>query len=187
VVIGHRLMLIGHWTSIIGHLPWGVSAMSTAKDVIRDTLANSDFILKAYLADLSDGDLLVPPVEGMNPVAWQLGHLISVERDWIEKLQPGSCPALPGGFGAAHGKETAAPNPFRPFCGKAEYVQAWDAQRAATLSALDALPDAKLSAETGIEFAPTNTALLNMIGIHALMHVGQFVPVRRKAGLGIAI
>ena len=37
------------------------------------------------------------------------------------------------------------------------------------------------------EYAPTVGAVLNLIGVHDLMHAGQFVPVRRMHGKPIRI
>lgn len=156
--------------------------MPSAKDVILTTINLSEFMIQKFVSDLSDEDLLVPGVPGMNPIAWQLGHLLTAENSWIEKMKPGSCPALPAGFAAAHSKETAAPNPFPPAHSKAEYLAAWSAQRAATLGVIDAMTDEDLAKETGVSFAPTAFALLNMIGVHATEHAGQFVSVRRKLG-----
>lgn len=156
--------------------------MTTAKDVIRLSLDLSDYVVNAYLEDLTDADLLIAPVEGMNSIAWQLGHVISGECYFANIAQPGASPALPEGFDAAHSKETATPNAFKPVYTKADYLAFWKAQRAATLAALDALPEERLDAETGISYAPTVAAVLNMIGAHALGHFGQFVAVRRKLG-----
>ena len=156
--------------------------MTTAKDVIRLSLDLSDYVVNAYLEDLTDADLLIEPVEGMNPIAWQLGHLVSGERHFADVARPGSSPPLPEGFDAAHSKETATPNPFKPVYTKADYLGFWKTQRAATLAALDALPEERLDAETGIPYAPTVAAVLNLIGTHALGHLGQFVAVRRKLG-----
>ena len=64
------------------------------KDVIKQTLDMSDFILNKYLDDLSDADLRLRPVEGMHPIALQLGHLIAAERMFIEMVKPGSHPPL---------------------------------------------------------------------------------------------
>jgi uncharacterized damage-inducible protein DinB len=161
--------------------------MATAKDVIRSTIESSNFFVSAYLNDLSDADLLAVPVKGMNPIAWQLGHMLTVHADWLEKIAPGSTTPLPEGFAAAHSKETAAPNAFSPVATKAEYTAAWEAQIKAALAVLDALPADKLDAETGIEFAPTVAAMLNTIGVHVLSHAGQFVAVRRQTGKPVAI
>jgi uncharacterized damage-inducible protein DinB len=161
--------------------------MTTAKDVIRNSIEMSDFVILKYVEDLTDDELLAAAGEGMNPIAWQLGHILTAERSWVEGLKPGSCPPLPEGFEAAHSKETAAPNKFRRFASRDDYVKAWKAQREATLAVLDGLPDEQLGAETGVGFAPTVAALLNMVGVHALMHAGQFVPVRRRAGKPVVI
>ena len=50
------------------------------KDVIRNTLDTSDFIIKSYVNDLSDEELRLVPIEGMHPIALQLGHLIIAEQ-----------------------------------------------------------------------------------------------------------
>lgn len=46
------------------------------KDVFIRTIEQAAWITGTYLDDLTDGDLLIRPVPGMNHVAWQLGHLI---------------------------------------------------------------------------------------------------------------
>ncbi len=66
------------------------------KDVIAKSLDMSDFVLKSYLADLSDADLLLKPVEGMHPIALQLGHLIATERYVNDLIKPGAHPSSSG-------------------------------------------------------------------------------------------
>jgi uncharacterized damage-inducible protein DinB len=157
----------------------------TAKDAIRRSMDISEHLVQQYIGDLADADLLLRPVEGMNHIAWQLGHLISAERMFVEEVKPGSCPPLPEGFAAAHNKEAAASDDPARFRTKAEYQQLWQTQRAATKAVLDALSDADLDAPTPErwkEFLPTKGAMMNMIGDHVLMHVGQFVAVRRRLG-----
>jgi uncharacterized damage-inducible protein DinB len=161
--------------------------MSSPKDVIRYTLGASDMIVNAYVGDLSDDDFHATPFEGGNPIAWQLGHILVAERSWVEGLEPGSCPPLPDGFAAAHAKETSAPNPFPRKYSKDDYLTAWQAQRAATSAVLDGLADEQLDGASGVDFAPTVAALLNMAGVHALMHAGQFVALRRKLGKPVVI
>ncbi len=77
------------------------------KDALKLSIGMSDFIISSYLSDLSDSDILVRPVPGMNHIAWQLGHLISAEHRFVDMVKPGSCPALPAGFDEAHNKEAA--------------------------------------------------------------------------------
>lgn len=150
-----------------------------ATDVIKNTLVMGDYIQNEYLKDLSDAELLVRPIEGMNPIAWQIGHLIESERDMLEKLKPGSAPALPAGFAAAHSKEAALAGGTSGYLKKAEYEELGKKLRAASLVAIESLDAAVLDEPSGIEYAPTKGALANMLGVHVLMHVGQFAAVRR--------
>jgi DinB superfamily len=160
------------------------------KDALKLGIGMSDFIINAYIGDLSDADLLIRPVPGMNHIAWQLGHLISAEHRFVEMVSPGSCPPLPEGFDAAHSKETAKVDDPSKFLPLAKYQELWKAQRAATLAVLDGYPEANLDKADPDKyppFAPTVAALLAMSGTHALMHCGQFVAVRRQLGKPVTI
>jgi len=151
------------------------------KDVISQTLDMSDHILKRYLDGLSDADLRLRPVEGMNPIALQFGHLIASERSFMEMVKPGASPPLPSGFAETHDLKNAAKDNAR-FATKDEYIKLWDAQRAATKAALATTSDAGLDDTQGGKlppYAPTVGAIFNMAGVHALSHSGQFVAVRR--------
>ena len=104
------------------------------KDALRLSIGMSDYIVDAYIKDLDDADLLIRPVPGMNHIAWQLGHLISAERSFVEKIKPGSSPPLPAGFDEAHSKETTTLDDPKKFLSRAEYQDLWKKQRAATLA-----------------------------------------------------
>jgi hypothetical protein len=159
------------------------------KDPIRTTLAMSEMILGGYIADLTDSDLLVRAVPGMNPIAWQLGHLISSERGMMEKIVPGSCPALPEGFDEFHGRDRATSDDASGYLSLAKYQELMTAQRAATKQILESIPESDLdhAGEGFPPYAPTYGAMLNMVGIHGLMHAGQFVAVRRMLGKPVTI
>lgn len=162
----------------------------SAKYALRLNLDSSDMIIDKYIADLSDADLLIRPVPGMNHIAWQLGHLISAERHFVELVKPGSCPALPEGFDKAHTKETTTVDDPAAFYPLEKYRELWKTQRAATRAVLEQVPDSDLEKkdpEKYPAFAPTVGALLSMCGVHALMHCGQFVPVRRQVGKPVVI
>lgn len=164
----------------------------TAKDVLLESYGLNEMLLNAYLGDLSDADLLIRPIEGQNHIAWQIGHLIASENMMLEGLKPGSSPALPAGFAEAHNAKNGSAQSDDPtkFKTKDEYLALFKAQRAATIEALKAFPDADLDApgpEATRSYAPTNGSLFNMIGSHVTMHVGQFVSVRRKLGKPVTI
>ncbi len=156
-----------------------------AKDVISRTLDSGDRFIGMYLDGLEDSDLLIRPVEGMNHIAWQLGHLIASEWRMIGAIRPGACPALPEGFAEAHSKDKAASDDPKNFLPKAEYVRLASIQREATKKVLSELSSSDLdtpSPEPLAKFAPTVGSVLLLVGTHHLMHVGQFVGVRRKLG-----
>ncbi len=161
-----------------------------AKDAIRYCLDSSDAIIKRYVSDLSDDDLKSKPMEGMNPIAWQLGHLVSSERGMVEGIKPGASPALPEGFDKIHGRDNAAGLEPSSLSSKDEYLRLIDAQRAATKKVLDGLTDAELDApgpERMRSMAPTVGSVLLLAGNHYLMHAGQFVATRRKSSKPVVI
>jgi len=153
-----------------------------AKDVLRQVVEFGDMVTRAYVEDLSDADLLVRSVPGTNHIAWQLGHMISGTAHMLGELGR-KAPALPEGFQAAHGKETASSDDPAKFATKATYLALMQAMKAASLAAIDATPENALdqpAPESMREYAPTVGSALCMLGGHWLMHAGQFVPVRRK-------
>ena len=158
------------------------------KDVIKQTIGMSDFILDKYLTDLSDEDIRMRPIEGMHPIALQLGHLIAGERMFDEMVKPGSSPPLPDGFKEAHdlkNKELTDAG----FVSKAKYLELLKAQRAVTLALLDEVPESELDDTrdgTLPSWLPTVGAALLFCGLHSMNHTGQFVAVRRALKKPIA-
>jgi hypothetical protein len=160
-----------------------------AKDAIKSALGTADFVLNEYVKDLSDAELLLRPVEGMNHIAWQLGHLVCSEQQMISALGH-AMPELPAGFAERHGTEQAASDDRARFASKDKYLGLLASMHRGTLQALDATPEADLDKpgpESMRSYAPTVGAVFNMIGPHILMHAGQFVAVRRKLGKPIVI
>ncbi len=160
-----------------------------AKDVLRNTLDMSDMVISSYLKDLTDSELVERPVAGMNHMAWQIGHLIGSERHFVEMIKPGASPALPADFNEGHGRECHTLDDASKFYPLARYQELWAAQRAATRAVLEATTPEELDRTDPSfpPFAPTVGAILNLCGLHPVMHSGQFVAVRRKLGKPIAI
>ena len=156
-----------------------------AKDSIRASANLSAMVLKSYISDLDDADLMQRPGEGCNHLAWQLGHLISSEVQLLQGVAPGNELALPDGFAAAHSKEKCVSDDPAGFCTKATYVGLFDKVRSATQAALEAYPEADLDSpapEHFRSFCPTMGDMFTLIAAHPMMHAGQFVVVRRKLG-----
>ncbi len=158
---------------------------------IQAMAATSNLIIKSYLSDLDDADLLRRPQADCNHLAWQVGHLIASECHLMEGLKPGSAPELPGGFAEKHSKETVGDNDAANFLTKAEYLDLFDQVRAASSEALGALKETDLDGPNPIEKAremfPTAGAMWVLLASHPMMHAGQFVPVRRELGKPVLI
>ncbi len=156
----------------------------TPTNVFKQTMETTREVSAGYLGDMSDADLLTRPVTQANHIAWQLGHLISAEREMLTALGH-QMPELPSGFAEAHGNETAQSDDPGKFASKDEYLALMDKMRTATLAALEATPEAdfeKPAPEPMRSYAPTVAAAWVIIGIHELMHAGQWAVVRRKLG-----
>ena len=161
-----------------------------AKDMISQTLDTSDNIARTYVADLDAAQMLERPAPGMNSIAWQIGHLLSVEHKIIDGIKPGISPALPAGFDEAHSKEASLTDDTSKYLTKNEYLTLFAAQRKATKEILAGLTEAEMAAEPANTFGgmcPTTGHMFNFMGLHVMMHVGQFVPIRRKSGKPIVV
>lgn len=158
-----------------------------SRDMLLNSLDMADLVIDSYTKDMSNSDILLRPIDGMNPIAWQLGHLIGSERHFIELVAPGTSPSLPDGFDKGHGKDVPTDNAL--FYPLAKYQELWKAQRAATRAVIAKQSDADLDRTDPKfpPFAPSVGALLNLCASHPLMHAGQFVAVRRKVGKPVVI
>ena len=160
------------------------------KEALRTTMDVSLTVLKRYISDLSDADLMQRPGPRCNHLAWQLGHLISSEVALLNSVCPGKAAELPAGFAEKHGKEKTTVDDPKQFLTKQEYIDVFTKVREATVAALEGLPDAGLDApspEHMRQLFPTVGAMFVLIGSHPMMHAGQFAVVRRKLGKPVLI
>lgn len=158
-----------------------------AIQAIQAALASTQGILKMFVADLSDSDILVRPVPGANHIAWQIGHLIQAEIILVKSqaFPEAGYPALPANFDTQHSKDTASTEPAVGFLTKAEYLNLFDSIRQATVNMAGKLSESDLDKATQgplAGFAPTLGAFLILVSNHTLMHAGQFTVIRRKLG-----
>lgn len=160
------------------------------QQAITSAMDISMMVLRQYLSDLSDADLLRRPGNGCNHLAWQLGHLISSECGLLDAICPGAAPALPPGFKEKHDKANAGSDNPADFNTKQQYLELMETVRAASQKALKGMSDADLdkpSPESLRKFFPTVGQIWVLIATHPLMHAGQFVPVRRALGKPVLI
>jgi hypothetical protein len=155
-----------------------------AKDVIRQVTEFSHMLVRNYVDDLSDADLLVRSVPGANHIAWQMGHMIAGTGHMLKALGH-AAPDLPAGFDAAYTPETSMSDDAARFASKTEYLALANQMKEASLKAIDATPENSLDQpgpESMREYAPTVASALLILGSHWMMHAGQFIPIRRKLG-----
>jgi hypothetical protein len=160
------------------------------KDAIRETLNFSHFVLKSYVGDLTDAELMKRPGPGCNHVAWQLGHLIASECSLINGIRPGSAPELPAGFAEQHSKAAIGSDDQTKFCTKQQYLDLTEKVHAASLALLDSYPEADFASPSPEHFRkmfPTMGQIFLLVATHPMMHAGQFVPVRRALGKPVMI
>lgn len=156
-----------------------------AQEAIRSSSNLSSMVLKTYLSDLDDADLMRRPGPGCNHLAWQLGHLIASESQLLGMIAPEQTVDLPDGFVEAHDKDKVDNDDASAFRDKQTYESLFDKVREATLTALDGFSEADLDKPAPEDFrqwCPTVGDMFILIVNHSLMHAGQFVVVRRQAG-----
>ena len=155
------------------------------KQILADQLKMAAFLFEQLLEDLTDAELLLRPAGKANTVAWQIGHLLSSERRMVEGIAPGAGAPLPEEFEAAHAKEAAAREDSAGMRTRDEYLSLLRAQRAATLAALERLPEADLdkdSPETIRRIAPKWANVFGLAAMHQMWHAGQLTVLRRQLG-----
>ncbi len=153
-----------------------------ARDVIKMSIDMGKMISMGYLSDLTDEEMMKRPCPGCNHIIWQVGHLIGTECEMVTKISPESMPKLPAGFEQKYSKETAKSDNPADFHTKSELMALFEQTRAGTLAALEKMSEADLDKPTGVEYAPTYGAMLELQGAHWLMHAGQWAVVRRQCG-----
>ena len=79
-----------------------------SNDAIAATLTTSDMVLRSYVGDLTDSELLTRPGKDCNHIAWQLGNLISADCELLNSICPGKGIELPEGFRDSQSKENAS-------------------------------------------------------------------------------
>jgi len=157
-----------------------------AVELLTGVLKGTETVTLGFLDGFSDNDLLDRPVEGANHAAWQIGHLIVVERLILAGQLPGvNYPALPAGFEARHGRDGASLTETTGWPAKADYERLFRETREATITAVGRLTENQLDQPTQGRLAakaPKLGNLIQLIANHDLMHGGQFSVVRRKQG-----
>ena len=160
------------------------------KDLIKQSLQMSAFVINGYMEDISEEELFMRPAENANHVAWQIGHLISAEHSFMKEVMPEKVSALPANFTEKHAKEMCSENSSDKFCSKAEYMELLAKTRSETLACLEAIDESRFdedAPESIRAFCPTVGDTFMLCASHYLMHSGQIAVLRRKLDKPIVI
>lgn len=160
------------------------------QQAIYSNIDMTDMVLKSYLKDLTDVDLMTRPGPGCNHLAWQLGHLITSEQGLLNQLFPGTGISLPEGFAEKHNKSQTGNDDPKCFFGKDIYLELYRKSRQNVKEVIGKLSDAdfdKPSPENWAKMFPSVGAMLSLIASHGMMHAGQFAVVRRLLGKPVVI
>ena len=161
-----------------------------SQDTLKSTLGITNMVLGSYLGDMNGSDLLKRPGLGCNHIAWQLGHLITSNTNILNMVAPGMAPELPVGFAEKHTKEKNGSDEATDFYSKQEYLDLMKKLDAALIAAIDRSSEADLdkpSPESFRSWCPKIGDMYVLLVTHSLMHVGQWVPIRRVLGKPVVI
>ncbi|MCP3903101.1 MAG: DinB family protein [Planctomycetes bacterium] len=160
-----------------------------AKDLLKYNIDFTHSVTQAYVSDITDEEMVARAIPGSNHIAWQLGHLVSSERQLFTAV---GCdmPELPDGFDEGHSDDTRESDDAGRFLTKDQYLDFMDTMHTAAKNAIDSFDEDDLdnpAPEKMRDFFPTVGSVLMMGGSHEMMHVGQIAAIRRKLGKPIVI
>ncbi len=139
-------------------------------------------LLKMTVADMSDADLQQRPAEGANTANWQLGHLVSAQGGLLAMVG-GPAAMVPEGYAEIYGGK---PGPSTDnYLGKAQLLELFEKNHAAQVAWVNGLSTEQLDRPTPERlrmFAPNVAALIQALGVHIAMHMGQIQVLRRRLG-----
>ncbi|HVX83235.1 MAG TPA: DinB family protein [Phycisphaerae bacterium] len=153
------------------------------KSFLVSSLERSPNLLKMTVADMSDAELNERPAEGANTPNWQIGHLINAEASLLGMVGMPAV-ALPEGFAETYGRPKAGAAPGKPLT-KEQLLGLLEQVNSAGVAWARTLSDEQLAGpapERIRAIASTVADLINLVGSHNSMHVGQIQVMRRKLG-----
>ena len=159
-------------------------------EIIESSLLTAERLALMYLDDLSDEDLMQRPGLNCNTVNWQLGHLILSDHRMLAGWLGDRLPDLPTGFAQRYDKQNAAADDPKQFDTKEQLLQVYHQQRQSLLQQLKRISEDDLQTESDAAirgYAPTVGVALSMLPIHWMMHVGQWIVLRRQLGREVLI
>lgn len=163
------------------------------RSVIRTSLKTAHSLAMNLIENLSDTEMLHRPHPQCNHIKWQLGHLILSNDQMVfdslksQKIatQFSSIDQRTDGFSKRYSRERANIDRAEDFDSKQILLNIFQTQHNQLLDTLNQLSNSDLdlpAVEAIRVYAPTIGAAYTLVGLHIMMHAGQWAVIRRQLG-----
>jgi hypothetical protein len=156
--------------------------MATAQ-LFSANIQQTKGMVDSFLKDFTDADMFYRPAKSANNATWQMGHLCNSTRGMVTGCDPSVVFAFEDD--TRFGKSKASIDDPAFFPGKAEIMERFDKAMDVAAAWVAKLSEADLAApspERLRQFAPTLGNIALLLGVHPMMHIGQFSVMRRGLG-----
>jgi len=161
----------------------------TRLDMVRDQIIFARENTNLILADISPDRWYEQPVEGVNHVAWQVGHIAMAQYGLALLRQRGRQPLdrelMPKLFMRAFAKDSTPAGSPDGAVPVAEIQDVFDRIHGQVLKELETYPLEQLGEDVEPPYVgqPTRLGALLMSAHHEMLHAGQIGMMRRLLGL----
>jgi len=155
-------------------------------DILIEMLERSMSMMLKALADFSDVDMLVRPVENANHALWMVGHVCVSEARMVSAVKPEMANIVPAAFAENFPQSKDRVNEVLKPMGKAEVITQYEKVRIQTVELVRSINDTELLRPIPSPFSKGSQTtvgfMLNMPVLHSTLHLGQIQVIRRKLG-----
>jgi hypothetical protein len=157
--------------------------MLSPNDVLIHSLTGSQGLLNRLCEDLKPAEYLHRPCTGANCAAWVLGHLILTERNALKAVGLSDLPALPEGFEKRFSQKEDAPKATE-FGDATILLPLFNRQRQLLIDKVKGMSPDELTkpVEKPHPMFSHVWSLVNLMGLHVMLHGGQVSSIRRSLG-----
>ena len=157
--------------------------MLSPNDVLVHSLSGSQGLLNKLCEDLKPAEYLHRPCAEANCAAWVLGHLILTERSALGRVGVADLPPLPEGFEKRFGRDADATKATE-FGDVTVLLPLFNKQRQLLIEKVKGMSADELTkpVEPPHPMFSHVWSLVNLMGLHVMLHNGQISSIRRSLG-----
>ena len=157
--------------------------MTSAKEALAHSLANSKMMLKRFTDDLKPDEYLHRPSPKANCVAWLIGHLALADRSTAQALGAKDLPELPAGFDKKFSRDQGCPEATE-FGDVSILWPVFEKHRDLLIATVMRATQEQLDQPTKKVLPMFKNAgeFANFMSLHTAMHAGQITMIRRSLG-----